>query len=118
MTPSNGPFRPTAAQPRPSGPASAQNREVATDDKSGPVTALIGGVGKLGLRLEYWTNDGAKAPAVKLTLELAGYAATWAEDPAGAGYQVRAPFGKIAPGSRLTLEVKEARARLSWREIG
>lgn len=91
-------------------------REVTTDEKGGAVTALIGGSGKIGLRLEYWTDSGATAPAVKLTLEEAGHKATWTEDPAAAGYQVRTPFGKVAPGARLTLEVKQVKARLSWRE--
>jgi hypothetical protein len=91
-------------------------REVTADDKTGPVTGLIGGTAATGLRLEYWTDSDTKGAAIQVTLESAGQTTTWNEKSAAPGYQTRTPFGQVAPGSKATLEVKGAQARLSWCE--
>ncbi|GAB4379498.1 MAG: hypothetical protein Kow0042_28960 [Calditrichia bacterium] len=93
-------------------------RELFVDSTSSPGEVLIGGVRDVQVGLEYMPEDGATSPSVKLTFTAPdGTSSVWEETSISPGYHVKRDFSKVAPGSKIKLEVNEAVARLRWCEV-
>ena len=90
--------------------------ELTATTASTPQEVLIGGRGDVHLSLEYLADTGASAPAVDIMIEFAGTTSTWSESPIPTGYQVKSGFVTVQPGSKETLSVTEATAKLRWCE--
>ena len=59
----------------------------------------------------------AASPTVKVTTAAAGSSATWSDDTPAEGYTVRQAVLSAAPGTKVTLAVNNAIARLRWCEL-
>ena len=59
----------------------------------------------------------AASPTVKVTTAAAGSSATWSDDAPAEGYTVRQAVLSAAPGTKVTLAVNNAIARLRWCEL-
>jgi hypothetical protein len=91
--------------------------EASVDSAAGSKSALVGGNNSAHLTLEYVPDDGATSPSVIVTVTSGGSAtSTWQETAIGPGYHVKSDFATLPPGSKVTIEVKEASARLRWCE--
>lgn len=91
--------------------------ELTATTASTPQEVLIGGKGDVHLSLEYLADSGASAPAVDIKIESDGTTSTWTESPIPTGYQVKSGFVTVQPGSKVTLSVTEATAKLRWCEM-
>ena len=78
---------------------------------------LVGGARRVFLSLEYLVDAGAASPTVKVTTAAAGSSATWSDDTPAEGYTVRQAVLSAAPGTKVTLAVNNAIARLRWCEL-
>jgi hypothetical protein len=88
---------------------------LAADTATPSRTASIGGAEEVRLSLEY--NASAAGAEVKVTIENAdGSVVLWDLTGFPAGSYSKKHFTTAAPGSKLTLEVKDCAARLKWSE--
>ena len=78
--------------------------------------ALVGGSAPVYLSMEYLVDTGAKAPSITLTATSDAATSTWQETSPGSGYQVKAHFMSIQPGTTLKVDATEATARVRWCE--
>jgi hypothetical protein len=78
--------------------------------------ALVGGTTIVHLSLEYLVDSDASSPSVTVTTASDGTTSTWQETTPGTGYQVKADFMNVAPGTVVTVDATEAAARLRWCE--
>ena len=62
-------------------------------------------------------DAGAASPTVKVTTAAGGSSATWSDDTPAEGYTVRQAVLSAAPGTKVTLAVNNAIARLRWCEL-
>ena len=93
-------------------------QELTVDPETSPQEALIGGLNEVQPTLEYMAEDGATSAMVKVTITGAdGSSSSWEETSIAPGYHVKNDFNKIAPGSKIAVEVSEAVARLRWCEF-
>jgi len=90
--------------------------EVTADSAGTTAEGMIGGNCDVHLSLEYATDAGATSPSVKVTITDGGATSTWEESSIPEGYHVKTDFASLSPGSKVTLEVNEATARLRWCE--
>lgn len=92
-------------------------REIDADTTSSSASALVGGgADKISLSLEYLVEAGATSPSVKVTTSSDGGSATWSDDTPSTGYHVQEALLSVTPGSKVTLNVNNATARLRWCE--
>lgn len=98
-------------------PAMLVAREIDVDAAAPSREGLVGGARPVFLSLEYLVDAGAAAPAVKVTTTAAGSSATWSDDTPAEGYTVRQAVLSAAPGTKVTLAVNNAIARLRWCEL-
>jgi hypothetical protein len=98
-------------------PAMLLAREIDVDMASPSKEGLVGGARPVFLSLEYLVDAGAASPAVKVTTTAAGSSATWSDDTPAEGYTVRQAVLSAAPGTKVTLAVNNAIARLRWCEL-
>ena len=98
-------------------PAVLLTREIDVDSATSSREGLVGGARPVFLSLEYLVEAGAASPAVKVTTSAAGSSATWSDDTPAEGYTVRQAVLSAAPGTKVTLAVNNAIARLRWCEL-
>ena len=98
-------------------PALVVALEASADSAASSKKVFIGGTTAVRLTLEYMPDDGATAPSVTVTVVSDGSStSTWGESSIAPGYHVKSGFILVEPGSKVTLEVAEASARLRWCE--
>jgi hypothetical protein len=90
--------------------------EAVVDTTTPSKTVVIGGTTPVRLSLEYLPDDGATSASVKVTSTVDGTATTWQETPIAAGYHVKTDFAPLLPGSKVTIDVAQAMARVRWCE--
>ena len=98
-------------------PAMLLAREIDADTSTPSQDGFVGGARPVFLSLEYLVDAGAKSPAVKVTTTASGSSATWSDDAPAEGYTVRQAVLSAAPGTKVTLSVNNAFARLRWCEL-
>lgn len=98
-------------------PAMLLAREIDADTGTPSKEGLVGGARPVFLSLEYLVDAGAVSPAVKVTTVAAGSSATWSDNTPAEGYTVRQAVLSAAPGTKVTLAVSNAIARLRWCEL-
>jgi hypothetical protein len=81
-----------------------------------PNTVIIGGTDEVSLTLEYLIEAGAKSPAVKVTSTFNAADSTWSAADVAPGYHVEEAFMRVKPGTKTTVTVTDAMARLRWCE--
>jgi hypothetical protein len=91
-------------------------RELEVDPANSPRNGLVGGHADAHLTLEYLVEDGAAAPAVEVSLKSNGTTTTWSATDVDPGYHVEEGFLPAPPGTRVTVTVTDASARLRWCE--
>lgn len=97
-------------------PAMLVPREIDADAGTPSQDGLVGGTGPVCLSLEYLIDAGAGSPTVKVTTASEGSSATWSDDAPATGYTVRQAVLTVNPGTKVTLAVNNAMARLRWCE--
>lgn len=90
--------------------------EISVASGGASVQALVGGTTIVHLSLEYLVDSDASSPSVTVTTASDGTTSTWQETTPGTGYQVKAHFMNVAPGTMVTVDATEAAARLRWCE--
>ena len=90
--------------------------ELAVDAATPSQETFIGGKGDVHLTLEYLVDAGAPAPKVTLTFTSGGSTSTWTDSGIAEGYHVKDSFMAVQPGTKVTIEVTDAAARLRWCE--
>lgn len=98
-------------------PAMLLAREVEVDTATPSKDGLVGGARAVFLSLEYLVDAGAASPKVKVTTAAGGSSATWSDDAPAEGYTVRQAVLSAAPGTKVTVSVNNAIARLRWCEL-
>nr|MEA2799106.1 hypothetical protein [Phenylobacterium sp.] len=98
-------------------PAMLLAREIDADTATPSKDGLVGGSRPVFLSLEYLVDAGAAAPTVKVTTAAGGSNATWSDDTPAEGYTVRQAVLSAPPGTKVTLAVNNAVARLRWCEL-
>ncbi len=97
-------------------PAMLAPREIDADTTTPSQDGFVGGAQQVALSLEYLVDDGAASPSVKVTTASGGSSATWSDDTPATGYTVRQAVLNVGPGTKVTLAVNNAMARLRWCE--
>jgi hypothetical protein len=92
-------------------------REIDADTATPSKDGLVGGARAVFLSLEYLVDAGAPAPTVSVTTASGGSSATWSDATPPVGYTVRQAVLSAAPGTKVTLAVNNATARLRWCEL-
>lgn len=92
-------------------------REVDADASAPSKDGMVGGERQVFLSLEYIVDAGAASPTVKVTTAAGSSSATWSDDAPSEGYTVRQAVLSAAPGTKVTLAVNNATARLRWCEL-
>jgi len=98
-------------------PAMLMAREIDADTATPSKDGLVGGLRPVFLSLEYLVDAGAASPTVKVTTAAGSSSATWSDDTPAEGYTVRQSVLSAAPGTKVTLAVNNAIARLRWCEL-
>jgi hypothetical protein len=98
-------------------PAMLLAREIDADTTTPSQDGLVGGARPVFLSLEYLVDSGAASPSVTVTTAAGGSSATWSDSTPPVGYTVRQAVLSAAPGTKLTLAVNNATARLRWCEL-
>ena len=98
-------------------PAMLLAREIDADATTTSQDGLVGGARPVFLSLEYLVDAGASSPSVTVTTAAGGSSATWTDDSPPQGYTVRQAVLSAAPGTKVTLAVNNAIARLRWCEL-
>ncbi|QEX20387.1 hypothetical protein FRZ61_03040 [Hypericibacter adhaerens] len=91
-------------------------REIEVDAASSPQQGFVGGHGETHLTLEYLVDAGAAAPAVEIKLETGGTTQTWSATDLAEGYHVEDGFLAAEAGTKVSISVTDALARLRWCE--
>jgi hypothetical protein len=81
-----------------------------------PQQALVGGTLDVSLSLEYLVETGAASPSVTLTTASGGATSTWTDAAPAVGYHVQEGVLSVQPGTKVTLAVNNATARVRWCE--
>jgi hypothetical protein len=89
---------------------------IEADEASTSQTVIVGGTGEVSLSIEYLIEDGAAAPTVKVTTAFGGGTSTWSAADTAPGYHVEDALLSVKPGTKVTLAVTEAMARIRWCE--
>jgi hypothetical protein len=97
-------------------PAMLVAHEIDADSTTPSQNGLVGGTRQASLSLEYLVDAGASSPSVKVTTASGGSSATWSDDAPATGYTVRQGVLTVSPGTKVTLAVTDAMARLRWCE--
>ncbi len=92
-------------------------REVDADTTTTSSDGLVGGARPVFLSLEYLVDAGASSPSVTVTTADGSSSATWSDATPPTGYTVRQAVLSAAPGTKVTLAVNNAMARLRWCEL-
>jgi hypothetical protein len=90
--------------------------EIDADPTNTTADALVGGNEKSCLSLEYLVEDKAVSPSVKVTVVSDGTSSTWSDDAPTTGYHVLESLLTVKQGSKVSLAVNNATARLRWCE--
>jgi hypothetical protein len=98
-------------------PAMLLAREIEVDTATPSKDGLVGGARPVFLSLEYLVDAGAASPTVKVTTVAGGSNATWSEATPAEGYTVREAVLSAVPGTKVTVAVNNAIARLRWCEL-
>jgi hypothetical protein len=98
-------------------PAMLLAREVDVDTTTPSKDGMVGGSRTVSLSIEYLVDAGAASPSVKLTTTVGSSSATWSDDTPAEGYTVHQAVLNAAPGTKVTLAVNNALARLRWCEL-
>ena len=98
-------------------PAMLLAREIEVDTATPSRDGLVGGARPVFLSLEYLVDAGAASPTVKIATAAGGSSATWTDDAPAEGYTVRQAVLSAAPGTKVTVAVNNAIARLRWCEL-
>ena len=98
-------------------PAMVLAREIDADTATPSQDGLVGGARPVFLSLEYLVDAGAPTPSVQVTTTAGGSSATWSDNAPPTGYTVRQAVLSAAPGTKVTLAVNNAIARLRWSEL-
>ena len=91
-------------------------RELAVDEVTSSKSEIVGGHSNATFTIEYLIAAAAPAPAVEVKLESTGSSSTWNATDVSAGYHTQESFLSAAPGTKVTLTVTDAIARLRWCE--
>jgi hypothetical protein len=91
-------------------------RDLNVDAANATQQALVGGCEQASLSLEYLVEAGAASPSVTLTTTSNGTSATWSDTAPAVGYHVQEALLSAKPGSKVSLTVNDAMARLRWCE--
>jgi hypothetical protein len=91
-------------------------REIEVDSTTPSKDGLVGGSSQVSLSLEYLVDAGAASPSVTLTTVTDGTSATWSDTAPATGYTVQQAVLSVKPGTKLTLAVNNAMARVRWCE--
>lgn len=91
-------------------------RDLDADPKNASQQTLVGGSTQVSLSLEYLVETGAVSPSVTLTTTSEGASATWSDTAPAVGYHVREGLLSVTAGTKVTLTVNNATARLRWCE--
>ena len=101
----------------PHAPSVVLPKELEANPAGTSAEIVVGGTRDVQICLEYMRGDGAETPMVKLSVSLAGSTSTWEPGTIEEGYHVKSDLSKIAPGSKMRLEVQNAIARVRWLEV-
>lgn len=112
-----GDYQPPGHHHHPVSPAMLLAREIDVDSATPSKDGLVGGARPVFLSLEYLVDAGAVSPTVKITTAAGGSSATWSDDAPAEGYTVRQAVLSAAPGTKVTVAVNNALARLRWCEL-
>lgn len=91
-------------------------REIEVDSAGSPKQGFVGGHSDTHLTLEYLVDAGAPAPQVEVTLETGGTTQTWTATDLAEGYHSEEAFLAADAGTKVTISVTDAVARLRWCE--
>ena len=91
-------------------------QDIAVDSAKPSKDGLVGGTAQASLSLEYLVDAGAASPSVKLTTVTDGVSSTWSDAAPPTGYTVQHAVLSVNPGTKLTLAVNNAIARVRWCE--
>jgi hypothetical protein len=91
-------------------------RELEVDSASSPRTGLVGGRADTRLTLEYLVDAGAAAAKIEVKLESEGTTSTWSATSLDEGYHAEEGFLSAPAGTKVSVAVTEASARLRWCE--
>lgn len=91
-------------------------RELEVDAASSPQTGLVGGRADARLTLEYLVDPGAAAAKIEVTLESEGTTSTWSATSLDEGYHSEEGLLSAPAGTKVTVAVTEASARVRWCE--
>ena len=97
-------------------PAMVVPREIDADSTTPSQDGLVGGAQQVALSLEYLVDAGATSPTVQVITAAGGSSATWSDTAPATGYTVRQAVLTVTPGTKVTLAVNNAMARLRWCE--
>ena len=90
--------------------------EIAVDTTTTTKDALVGGTQPAHLTVEYLVDTGITDASVTVTIVSDGTTTTWSDTSSAAGYHVNDTLAAVKPGSKVTLAVTDALARLRWCE--
>jgi 6,7-dimethyl-8-ribityllumazine synthase len=90
--------------------------EIAVDATTTTKDALVGGAAPVRLTVEYLVDTGVTDAVVTLTIVTDGTTTTWTDTSSAVGYHVNDQLAAVKPGSKLTLTVTDALARVRWCE--
>lgn len=92
-------------------------RDIDADATNTTANGLVGGTEKASLSLEYLIEKGASSPSVTVTLTAPdGTTSDWSDTAPTVGYHVHEELLKAKPGTKVTLTVSAATARVRWCE--
>ena len=91
-------------------------RDLAADATNTSQNGLVGGSGQVSLSLEYLVETGASSPTVTVNTTSDGVNATWSDDTPTVGYHVLEALLSVKPGTKVSITVNNATARLRWCE--
>jgi hypothetical protein len=91
-------------------------RDLDADPTNTSEQSLVGGSEQVSLSLEYLVETGAVSPSVTLTTTSDGTTATWSDATPAVGYHVQAALLSVKAGTKVSLKVNNATARLRWCE--
>ena len=78
--------------------------------------ALVGGTEQAWLTLEYLVDEDAGSPAVNVTKDAGGISTSWNDAAPTPGYHLVEAIFSAEPGSKVSIKVSQAMARLRWCE--
>lgn len=91
-------------------------REIDVDPAGSPKQGFVGGHSDTHLTLEYLVDAGAASPSVEVKLQSGGTTQTWTATDLAEGYHVEDAFLAADAGSKVSISVTDAVARLRWCE--